>query len=124
MKPFLGRFDVRLFFGLLFISVLLLLLPLLRQDACIAVIEYKGTELQRIDLSAVSEPQTLHFTGVCPVELLAEPGAISFSDSACSDRICIRTGTLTKPGQAAVCLPAQISVRLIGKDTATDAVTG
>ncbi|MFR4973814.1 MAG: NusG domain II-containing protein [Butyricicoccus pullicaecorum] len=36
--------------------------------------------------------------------------------------MCVHTGTLTRAGQMAVCLPTRVVVRLIGEDTTVDAV--
>lgn len=62
--------------------------------------------------------------GAYNIVLLAEPGGISFEYSSCPDQTCVRTGKLTRAGQAAVCLPARISVRLEGGEQAADAMTG
>ena len=92
---------------------------------CTAVIEQDGQELRRISLSALTQEERIDLGGDCHVVLLAEPGAISFLSSDCPDQICVRTGKLTKPGQAAVCLPARISVRLEGEsEGVADAMTG
>ena len=92
---------------------------------CTAVIEQDGQELRRISLSALTQEERIDLGGDCHVVLLAEPGAISFLSSDCPDQICVRTGKLTKPGQAAVCLPARISVRLEGENEGgADAMTG
>ena len=54
-----------------------------------------------------------------------ENGAAWMEWADCPDQICVHTGKLTKPGQAAVCLPARISVRLEGKsESGADATTG
>ena len=92
---------------------------------CTAVIEQDGQELRRISLSALTQEERIDLGGDYHVVLLAEPGAISFLSSDCPDQICVRTGKLTKPGQAAVCLPARISVRLEGENEGgADAMTG
>ncbi len=94
------------------------------QGECVAVIEENGAEIQRIDLSRLTAAEEIDLGGDYGVVLLAEPGAVSFLRSSCPDQTCVRTGKLTKPGQAAVCLPARISVRLEGTDAGTDAATG
>ena len=94
------------------------------QGECVAVIEENAAEIQRIDLSRLTAAEEIDLGGDYGVVLLAEPGAVSFLRSSCPDQTCVRTGKLTKPGQAAVCLPARISVRLEGTDAGTDAATG
>lgn len=93
----------------------------------IAVVEKDGQEVCRIDLSKQQKEEIISIGGKMNVKLKVEPGAISFYQSDCPDKICIRTGKLTKPGQSAVCLPGKVSVRIIAKNTsqkAYDAYTG
>ena len=40
-------------------------------------------------------------------------GKVRISDSDCPDKICEKTGFITSPIQAIVCLPNRISVRII-----------
>lgn len=47
---------------------------------------------------------------------------VRFSQSTCPDQVCVRTGTLTRSGQVAVCLPNRAVVRLVGKSNEVDIV--
>lgn len=87
----------------------------------IAIIEQNGKTVAEIDLSSVTTADTLQ---VGNTTLLVEPGAISFAASDCPDQVCVRTGKLTLPGQAAVCLPERVSVRISGFGNGSDAMTG
>ncbi|MDR1892728.1 MAG: NusG domain II-containing protein [Oscillospiraceae bacterium] len=82
--------------------------------------------VQKVNLLAVTRTHTLELGGEYGVTLLVERGAIQFRDSACRDRICVKSGVLNRIGDIAVCLPAHVSVRIEGKDDANgvDAVTG
>lgn len=40
----------------------------------------------------------------------------------CQDQVCVRTGTLTRAGQAAVCLPHKVVLRLTGQKNEVDAI--
>lgn len=93
-------------------------------DDCIAVIEENGRELQRISLSTLQEAKEITLGGPYDIVLLAEPDGISFQHSSCPDQTCVRTGKLTRAGQTAVCLPARVSVRLVGGSQSIDAMTG
>lgn len=87
-------------------------------SAGIAVVEKEGREVYRIDLGKQSSTQILNIGGKMNVQLKVQPGAIFFYQSDCPDKVCIRTGKLTKPGQTAVCLPGRVSVKIIsGKPT-------
>lgn len=90
----------------------------------IAIIEHSGQEISRIDLATISEPQEIDIGGPYGIRLLAESDGIRFLSSDCPDQVCVRTGKITTPGQSAICLPAQISVRLTGKQKDIDGYTG
>lgn len=92
--------------------------------SAVAVVELNGKETARYDLSAQKETQVIDVGGSMHVKLLLEPGAVSFLHSDCRDQICVRTGKLTKPGQAAVCLPGRVSVRIVGNEKPYDGYTG
>ena len=47
------------------------------------------------------------------VVLTVKGYAISFTSSDCPDKVCIRTGFLSNPGQVAVCLPNMVLIKII-----------
>lgn len=47
---------------------------------------------------------------------------VRFASSDCPDQVCVRTGTLTRAGQIAVCLPNRVVVRLVGVGQEVDAI--
>lgn len=51
-------------------------------------------------------------------------GGARIAESDCPDRVCVNTGTVTRPGQSIICVPARISVRLTGGSSSADAVAG
>ena len=42
----------------------------------------------------------------------------------CPDKLCVKTGKISRSGQSIVCVPARISVRLTGGNHSSDAVAG
>lgn len=93
----------------------------------IALIEQDGKEIGRYPLSQVKEEKIITLSGEYNVQIRLEPGAVSFLSSDCPDQTCVRTGKLTKAGQASVCLPARISIRILsssGDSPAYDGITG
>lgn len=94
-------------------------------SGAVAVVELDGVEVGRYDLNAQKTSEIITVGGSMNVQLLLEPGTISFYRSDCPDQICVRTGKLTKPGQVAVCVPGKVSVRIISpENTGFDAFTG
>lgn len=120
----LKRQDFFLIIPLLLIASVLLMWFNSRPDSGIAVLEKYGIEVYRFDLTRQTTQQEIDLGGEYHVKVLVEPGAVSFLHSDCRDQICVHTGKLTKVGQTAVCLPAKISVRIIGQDRTVDGYTG
>ena len=51
-------------------------------------------------------------------------GAVGFEDADCRDKLCVKSGKLTRPGDTAACLPAGVVIRLEGAEKGHDALTG
>lgn len=88
-----------------------------------AVVEVDGKEVARYELSRQREEKIVELGGPYQVRLRLAPGEIAFAHSDCPDQTCVRTGTLRTPGQVAVCLPARVSVRIVG-EAQYDGMTG
>lgn len=86
-------------------------------DELIAVISRDGKRVKEIDLNKVAEPQYIKFEDGLKVTILAEKGQIKFLEADCPDKICIKTGLLTKRGDKAVCLPSKTIVTIEGEGT-------
>ncbi|WP_018213582.1 NusG domain II-containing protein [Desulfitobacterium hafniense] len=82
----------------------------------IAVITRDGKEVARINLDKVTEPQHFHYEGGIALTIVAENGKIRFLESQCPDQICVKTGSLSKPGDFAACLPAGTIVTIEGDE--------
>ena len=80
-----------------------------------AVVLVRGREERRIDLTKVEAPYEIRLSTTPAVTLAVEPGAIRFSEANCRDRLCVKTGRLTRANDSATCLPARVTVRLIGE---------
>lgn len=117
--------DVIIIAAVLLIAVLgALKLLCASRDNLVAVIRVNSKVYQTIELSKVKEPYTLEINGDLEVHLRIEKNCVYFSDSQCSDKICINTGKLTRSGQSAVCLPAGVSVSVTGTKNEMDGVAG
>ena len=92
-----------------------------------AVVSADGRELDRVDLTALSAPETRTYSGSgysLTVEFSAEGVRVASSD--CTNQDCVHTGEIHHAGRSIVCLPARISIQLTGgaEDAAVDAVIG
>ncbi len=108
---------------LLLAAAFSLLLARGRGDALTAEITVNGVSENSIDLRAVESPYDITLQN--GVRLHVEPGGISFAESDCRGKDCVRCGVLKRAGQAAACVPNQTLVLLTGKPQkgAPDAVS-
>lgn len=93
-------------------------------QAQVAVIEQDGKLLARVELAHITQGYAMEIPGEYPVTLWIEPDGVCFQDASCPDKLCIRTGKISRAGEAAVCLPARVSVRMEGGSRPVDGVTG
>ena len=47
--------------------------------------------------------------------VVIENGAVSVTESDCPDGVCVNSGTISRTGQAIVCVPAEVMVRIDGR---------
>lgn len=103
----------------------LVFLNLQVSDKSIAIIEKNGTLVKKIDLSSVGEPYFFYIKDESyPVTLKVEHGKISFVDAKCPDKLCQKTGVISRPHQSAICLPARVCVHIEGENNEFDSITG
>lgn len=95
-----------------------------RGQAQTAVIEQDGRELARVELARVTQGYEMEIPGEYPVTLWIESDGVRFEGASCPDKLCIRTGKISRAGEAAVCLPARVSVRIEDGSRLVDGVTG
>lgn len=93
-----------------------------------AEIYYKSELVKRVDLSS-GKDASFSVEGLPNVVFQQHAdGSISFVQSDCPDKICIKSGRLRHAGQMAACLPNQIYVKITGKgphpENAPDIVIG
>ncbi len=63
----------------------------------------------------LSEARTIDITS-CGIELRIEisDGSAAVTKSTCPDGICMKTGAVSRPGEAVICVPAQLSITVSG----------
>lgn len=83
-------------------------------EKLVAVVTQNGAELYRIDLEEATDRTELEIGGNYHELLVAENGRIRFEQADCPDRICVKSGWISRPGQVAVCVPAGVIVKITG----------
>ena len=64
--------------------------------------------------------RTIDLDGHNVIVLEAKTARVESAD--CHDQVCVRTGTLTRAGQVAVCLPNRVVLKLVGETGEIDAI--
>ncbi len=80
------RADILLAFACLFLAAVFFLWSFLSPSGGIAVIEQNGIEVGRYVLSQIQKKEILQLPGEMNVQILLEPGAVSFLSSDCPDQ--------------------------------------
>lgn len=88
-----------------------------------AIIEQNGTQIHKINLSNVKNPYDIEINDEFHVIIRVEPNKIYFKESTCPDKLCKKMGKISFPGQTAICLPAKISIRIVGQENEFDAIS-
>ncbi len=86
------------------------------------VIETAGQVPVTYDLAVPTVVTVAGENGIS-LTITIENGRVRVTESGCPDRVCVHTGWLSRGGQSAVCVPAGVTVRVVGGDNAVDGVT-
>ena len=78
-----------------------------------------GALVERVALTEQTD-RVIELDGHNTIVLQGKTAVIQSAD--CHDQVCVRTGTLTRAGQVAVCLPNRVVLRLVGERNEVDAI--
>lgn len=72
------------------------------------------------DLNQIRE---LKFNGPIGVSVISiHQGKVRFKQSPCHNQYCVHQGWLSHAGQVAICIPNQLSIQLLGKQSSYDSL--
>jgi hypothetical protein len=109
--------DILIIFLIIIISITGFISMTKRNNGdIIARIVQSGNITHTINLNEVKEPYKIVIEKPYHEIILVENGRIRFLESDCPDKVCVNTGWIHRPGQGAVCLPANIYIKLTGED--------
>ncbi len=111
--------DVLLIVLLLAVAAAAWFLPRAGREGAAAVVSVAGEEYTKIVLSEIESAARISVNGV---EIEITPDGARVAKSDCPDRTCVRTGEISSPGEAAVCVPNKVIVYIEGKDVDVDGV--
>jgi hypothetical protein len=111
------RGDIVLIAGIAAIALLLMAWNTFRAGPdrqITAVITRNGSIIRQIDLNDLKKPEYIYLNQGIKQVILAEKGRIRFLKSDCPNKICVKTGWLTKAGDKAVCVPSKVVITVVG----------
>jgi hypothetical protein len=88
----------------------------------VAMIIKDGRIIKEIKLNELKDPLVIKNEGIYNSVIVAENGRIRFEESDCPDKVCVKTGWISRPGQTSVCLPAGIIIKIVGESGDTDII--
>lgn len=127
-RPYFKKTDLLPVFAALTVAavgVIFLISNQFNNDtAAIAEIRVNSEVVKVIELKNVSEAYEISVNGSCKVTLEVSKDGVRFTESQCSDKLCVHSG-LIKADESAACLPAGVSVTVRGSNSSdVDGVVG
>ena len=93
-------------------------------DHITATITHRGETVDQVILSALHEEKNVTIDGTYHLTIVLTEDGVCVTASDCPTQDCVRTGTISRPGQSIVCLPEQVVIRLDGKGDGPDIILG
>lgn len=121
MKNLLTKKDIVFLICLVIIGFAFSLISYFTSKGETALVRVDGEVVEEISLTEAGYYENT-FNGVTVVR---ENSEVYIKASTCSDKVCVRSGHLSKSGESAVCAPNKVSVEIVGnKKNVPDAITG
>lgn len=86
-----------------------------------ALVTVDGRPALKLDLSQNQTVTVYGSSGEADVHV--EGGGVSIGRSTCPNKVCVRTGRISRAGEVILCAPNRILIRILGKGTPR-AITG
>jgi hypothetical protein len=121
----LKKGDIVLIVGIIFISIIgtIFFKFYYNNDGeKIAIIKQNNKVIKSINLSKVLKSEEIKVTGTYTDVILIEKGRIRFIEADCPDKVCVKTGWLTRNGEMAACLPNRTIIEIKGQNAKVDGV--
>lgn len=86
-----------------------------KYDSLYVNIEVEGKPYKKVPLTGQSEKIKIQTDlGTNIIDL--SDGKVHIDEADCPDKICIKDGFISKPGQMLVCLPNKVVIQIVGQD--------
>lgn len=123
-KKWISRADLILLAVLAAVGICLLVLPSLlpQNDRLVAEVTVNGETVLTLDLQTAAARETYPLEN--GVVLVTENHTVAFLSADCPDKVCVQTGSLSRAGEVAACVPTGTVVTVKGESRTTiDGIT-
>lgn len=108
--------DIAVIAVIVIIAAVFMLWSNSKNEGMQAVITVNGETVETLDLELIKEKRIIIPDTSPKVTIIAENGEIWFESAECEDKLCVDSGTLSRHGDTAVCLPAKTAITVTGSD--------
>lgn len=120
MKKLITKKDFILLCVVLVVGALGIILMNVAHKGATAEIKVDGETVEIISLNGEYFEKEINGVTIC-----RENSEIYVKNSACPDKVCVRSGKISKAGESIICAPNRVAVIISGKsDALPDALTG
>lgn len=89
-----------------------------------AIIKKDDEVIRSVNLTKLKEREVIKVPGQYDEFIVADQKKICFMSADCPDRLCVKAGWISKPGQIAVCLPNRTLIKIVrNNDRTLDGIT-
>lgn len=119
MKNFITKKDIIIICAVLILGIVGIVVLNNGEDGKTATIKVDGDAVETVLLDSDYEKT------VNGVSIVVQNGEIFVEDSTCSDKVCSRSGRISKSGESIICAPNRVSIEIDGENgDLPDAVVG
>ena len=102
------------------LAVVVFQMIFLKKEGTYALVQVQQEQRYRLDLQKETELVVEDETGFNKIKV--KDGAIGVTEADCPDKVCVRTGYISKTGEVIACLPHELTVTISGADAKEDAM--
>ena len=89
-----------------------------------AIIKKDDEVIRSVNLTKLKKREVIKVPGQYDEFIVADQKKICFMSADCPDRLCVKAGWISKPGQIAVCLPNRTLIKIVrNNDRTLDGIT-
>lgn len=118
MKKLITKKDFILLVIVLVVGIAGVFLVNSGEKGTLAEIKVDGETVEELSLEGEYLEKEINGVTVC-----RENGEIYVKESVCPDKVCVRSGRISKAGEGIICAPNRVAVEIVGEKQ-LDALTG